>query len=145
MVFALRIVLGVILVSGSAAGATDRCGPQVRDGWIRLTPGAMGMSAGYGRIINACSGPATLVGVRSPAFADVSMHETRVEGGISRMRPLNQLQLSAHQTIELAPGGKHLMLMEPTGVLKAGQVVPIDFLTPEGHKISGLFTVRAMP
>ncbi|MEO6263397.1 MAG: copper chaperone PCu(A)C, partial [Luteimonas sp.] len=62
------------------------CAPQLRDGWIRMTPGNLPMMAGFGRIENRCPTPATIIKASSPAFADTSLHETRVVDGISRMR-----------------------------------------------------------
>ena len=101
------------------------------------------MLAGYARIDNTCSGPVEIVSASSPAFADVSLHETRIEDGISRMRALAMLPVPAHGSVAFAPGGLHLMLMEPTKPLKAGNQVSIDFTLRDGRTIPGHFELRA--
>jgi len=103
----------------------------------------MDMLAGYARIDNACSTPVEIVSASSPAFADVSMHETRVENGISRMRALTALPVAAHGSVAFAPGSLHLMLMDPTKPLKAGDQVSIDFTLRDGRRIPGHFELRA--
>ena len=101
------------------------------------------MLAGYARIDNTCAAPVEIVSASSPAFADVSLHETRIENGISRMRPLANLPLAAHGSIAFAPGRLHLMLMEPTKPMKAGDHVSIDFTLRDGRRIPGHFELRA--
>jgi copper(I)-binding protein len=45
----------------------------------------------------------------------VQIHETIIEDGIARMRPLPQLDVPPGGNVKLERGGKHLMLMRPTG------------------------------
>ena len=101
------------------------------------------MLAGYARIDNACRAPVQIVSASSPAFADVSIHETRIENGISRMRALAVLPLPAHGSVAFAPGSLHLMLMEPTRPLKVGDEVSIEFTLRDGRRIPGHFELRA--
>ncbi|MGH8076349.1 MAG: copper chaperone PCu(A)C, partial [Lysobacter sp.] len=85
----------LIAIALSAVPACARdCAPRVREGWVRLPPMAMPMMAGFGRIENPCSAPVTITGVSSPAFADTSLHETRVIDGVSRMRALPELRIA---------------------------------------------------
>ena len=101
------------------------------------------MLAGYARIDNTCEAPVEIVSASSPAFADTSLHETRIDHGISRMRALTVLPVAAHASVAFAPGGLHLMLMEPTKPLKAGDHVAIDFTLSDGRRIPGRFELRA--
>jgi copper(I)-binding protein len=117
--------------------------PTVHDGWVRLGPGSMDMVAGYARIDNTCAAPVEIVSASSPAFADVSLHETRIENGISRMRALTVLPVAAHASVSFAPGGLHLMLMQPTLPLKPGDQVSIEFTLRDGRSIPGRFELRA--
>jgi copper(I)-binding protein len=118
------------------------CAPQVRDGWIRLTPVKMPMMAGFGRIENRCPRPVTIVGASSPAFADVSLHETRVVGGVSRMRALPELRIAPDASAVLKPGGMHMMLMEPRAPLKEGSRVVVEFALKGGGVLRGELEVR---
>lgn len=118
------------------------CAPQVRDGWIRLGPMKMPMMAGFGRIENRCPKPVTIVGASSPAFADVSLHETRVVDGISRMRALPELRIAPDDAAVLKPGGMHLMLMQPRAPLKEGSRVVVEFTLKDGGVLRGELEVR---
>jgi copper(I)-binding protein len=124
------------------AWAAAPCSPVVRDGWIRLMPGGMAMLAGFGRIDNPCDSAADIVAASSPMFADTSIHETRIEAGISRMRPVADLHIQPKSSALMAPGGLHLMLMQPTAALKAGDRATIDFSLRDGRTVSGSFELR---
>lgn len=118
------------------------CAPQVREGWIRLTPVKMPMMAGFGRIENPCPAPLTITGVRSAAFGDVSLHETRIVDGVSRMRALPELRIVPDGAAVLKPGGRHLMLMQPRAPLKEGSRVVVEFTLKDGGVLRGELEVR---
>jgi periplasmic copper chaperone A len=135
------LLLAPLCVSASACAG--ECVPQVRDGWIRMLPGAMPMMAGFGRIENRCPTPAAIVDARSAAFADTSLHETTVVEGVSRMRAVPELRIAPNGAAVLQPGGLHLMLMQPTTPLKAGGKVTIELQLQDGRRIRGDFALRA--
>jgi copper(I)-binding protein len=143
----LRLGLLVLLVAGSSAASSvalaGDCTPAVREGWVRMPPMAMPMMAGFGRIENPCAMPVTIVSASSPAFGDVSLHETRVVDGVSRMRALPELRIAAGDSAVLKPGGMHLMLMQPGAALKPGSKVVVEFVLKDGGKLLGEFVVRA--
>lgn len=107
-----------------------------------MTPGNLPMMAGFGRIENRCPTPATIIKASSPAFADTSLHETRVVDGISRMRAMPELRIAPDDAAVLKPGGLHLMLMRPTAPLKAGSRVVVEFELQDGRKLLGEFELR---
>lgn len=126
---------------GSTAGARE-CAAVVEESWVRMPPMAMPMLAGFARIRNPCADPVVVVGVSSPAFEDVSLHETRVVDGVSRMRPVARLRIAAGDAMLLQPGGLHLMLMQPRGELAEGSRIPIAFALEGGGELRGDFQVR---
>lgn len=125
-----------------APAAAKACAAQVREGWVRLPPMQMPMMAGFGRIENRCAAPVTIVGARSAAFADVSLHETRIVDGVSKMRALPELRIAPDGAAVLKPGGMHLMLMQPHAPLKEGSRVAIEFELKGGGSLLGEFEVR---
>lgn len=139
--FTIRLAF-LLALSMSLSACAGECAPQVREGWIRLGPAGMPMMAGFGRIENACPDPVAIVAVSSPAFADVSLHETRIVDGISRMRALPELRLAEGETAVLEPGGMHLMLMQPQAPFQAGDEVTIEFALFDGRTLRGTFMVR---
>jgi copper(I)-binding protein len=141
--FAYRLAAVVVFaLVMSVPVAARECRPQVRDGWVRMPPGKMPMMAGFGRIVNHCSTPATIVSARSPSFGSVELHETRVVDGVSRMRPVPELRLGPDAIAVLKPGGMHLMLMRPGTTLKPGSRIVVEFELAGGGKLLGEFEIR---
>lgn len=122
--------------------AARECRPQVLEGWVRMPPSKMPMMAGFGRIVNRCPTPATIVSARSPSFGSVELHETRIVDGVSRMRPVPQLRLAPDGAAVLKPGGMHLMLMRPGATLKPGSRLVVEFELAGGGTLLGEFEVR---
>lgn len=96
--------------------------------------GAAGMgatSAVYMTLVNAGDQPLALVGVRTAVARAVELHETRVEGQIARMRPVQRIEIPARGRVELRPGGLHVMLLGLQRDLNLGDRFPVT-LTFEG-------------
>jgi copper(I)-binding protein len=74
---------------------------------------------------------ARLVGVQSPVAAIAEIHEMKMDGGVMKMAAVPAIELPAGKTVELKPGGYHLMLMGLKQQLRAGDQVPLT-LTIEG-------------
>lgn len=135
------VLLGLCALATSAAAAEPAC-VSVREGWVRLPPGPMPMAAGYGKIRNDCRSAVVVVGAGSKAFGEVSLHEATLVQGISRMREVERLPIAAGATVELKPGGLHLMLMQPEVPLKEGAALPLRLSLEDGRKVDGVLQVR---
>ena len=123
----------------------EACAPKVQDAWVRLVPGGdMPMDAGYAVIDNPCDTAAVVIAATSPSYADVSVHESTMNDGMSQMRPVDALRVEPHARVELKPGGYHLMLMAPRQRPTAGQRVTILFQLQDGRSTAGSFEARAM-
>ena len=107
-------VISLILTAGCSES-----GPAMSVSGVQVIAPAPGRKASvaYFTIHNRGSNAVVLNGVTSPQFGRVEMHETVLEMGIARMRPLASLKVDARSSVELAAGGKHLMLSEPVKVL----------------------------
>jgi len=138
----MNIRLALLLLCLPLSACARDCAPQVKDGWIRLMPGGMPMQAGFGRIDNRCPMPATIVSASSPAYGSVELHESKMVGGVSRMRAVPELRIAPDGAAVMQPGGLHLMLMQPKSSLKAGSRVAIEFELKDGRKLLGEFEVR---
>lgn len=99
--------------------------------WVRAMPAGMRMTAAFGELRNAGAEDIELVACFSPQFGDVSLHQTELVDGVSRMREVPSLVIAAGEVVELAPGGYHLMLMTPSGPLAADQTVTIEMRTSD--------------
>ena len=132
----------LLLAAMAFQAAARDCAPTLQDGWVRLPPAAMPMMAGFGRIANPCATPVAIVSASSPAFADVSIHETRNIDGVSRMREVEQLRIAPDDAAVLKPGGLHLMLMRPRAPLKEGSKVVVSFKLQDGRELLSELVVR---
>jgi copper(I)-binding protein len=136
MLRALSLAAGLALAT--AASAADL---RVTDAWIRLLPGGA-PSGGYFTVHNDSGIPVELVGVRSPDFRDVMMHRTEIAGGNARMEPVARASVPAHGELRFAPGGYHLMLMQPSAGVKVGGEATVVLSFGGGRTLSARFPVR---
>ncbi|MGH8054056.1 MAG: copper chaperone PCu(A)C [Stenotrophomonas sp.] len=135
------VLLALCAFEVSAQTSAPAC-VTLEQGWVRLPPVAMPMAAGYARIRNDCRNEVVVIGAGSRAFAEVSLHETTLVQGISRMREIERLPIAAGASVELKPGGLHLMLMRPEVQLKDGAQLPLRLSLEDGRKIDGMLQVR---
>ena len=98
--------------------------------------------AGYVRIANRGNEEVVIAKFVSEAFGAVEAHDMREVDGVMRMRALPQLRLEPGASVELAPGGTHLMLMRPVRALAAGEQATIEFELSDGRRERVLFEVR---
>ena len=140
-------LLAPVLILGGCSkeipAASGPCLPFFEAGWIRIGPTAMPMMGGFGRIQNGCAEDVAVVGASSPHFADVSLHRTISEDGMSRMRPVPRLEVESGTTAVLEPGGLHLMLMQPVGDFEAGSEVSVTLKLEDGRELPAKFVVQA--
>jgi periplasmic copper chaperone A len=68
-----------------------------------------------------------LVGISSPVAGVSEVHEMSMDGGVMKMRALpDGLELPAGKTVELKPGGFHLMLMDLKHALPKDTMIPLS-------------------
>ena len=92
--------------------------------WARATPGGAQVGGGYMKITNTGKEADRLVGGSLPIAGEVEVHEMAMAGDVMKMRRLpDGLEIKPGASVELKPGGNHLMFMGLRGALKAGQPV----------------------
>lgn len=109
--------------------------------WIRLLPGEL-PAAGYLVLRNDADTPRKLVSVDSDDFDQVMLHQSMQASGMSHMRHVMGIDIPAHGKATLAPGGYHLMLMQPKRVLEVGQTVTLVLHFADGATQSVAFEVK---
>jgi len=118
----------VLLAAPSYAQVT------VADAWVRGTVATQKATGAFMNLTSATD--SALVSASSPIAGLVEVHEMSMDGGVMRMRAIPQLPLPAGRTVNLKPGGYHVMLMDLKGPLKEGETVPITltFVGKDGRK-----------
>jgi len=92
--------------------------------WIRATPAGARVAGGYVRITNNGPTPDRLMGGSLPLAAAVQVHEMSMSDGVMKMRQLQDgLEIAPGKTVELKPGGYHLMFTGLREGLKDKQTI----------------------
>ena len=113
------------IADAAAASTSFTAGPLVVEApWSRATPDGAKIGVGYMRIVNRGSEPDRLIGGTIEAAEKFEVHETSMVGGVARMRPIEGgLVVRPGETIELKPGGLHVMLVDLARPLKEGDTI----------------------
>jgi copper(I)-binding protein len=126
----LIALLAVVLSPSAIAQHHSGGGPaktvgslSVAEPWTRATPGGAKVGGGYLKITNSGREADRLTGASLPQAGRVEIHEMTTVDGVARMRPLDGLEIKPGQTVELKPGGLHLMFMDLSSGLKAGESI----------------------
>jgi copper(I)-binding protein len=93
--------------------------------WARATVAGVNNGVVYLTLINDGKNSDRLLKVSSPVAAGLSMHANIKDGDIVRMREVSSIDIPAGRTVELKPGGLHIMLMGLTQPLKDGEMFPL--------------------
>jgi periplasmic copper chaperone A len=140
----LRVLPGVCLaVSLAAVASAPPPALVVENAWIRAVPGGT-VAAAYMRLHNSGRTAVIVTGVRSPLAADAMIHVSKVEHGESTMRPAGPLTIPPGASVQLAPDGMHVMLMQLTHPLAVGEQVPLELLLAGGGRVTVSARVRPL-
>lgn len=124
-----RTLIALFVACSISSVASAAQGVIVKDAWVRATAPGQNTAGVYLDI--ASNADAALVGAVSPVANSAEMHAMRMEGGVMKMRRVQKIELPAHKTVKLAPGGLHIMLVEIKQPLREKERIPLE-LTIEG-------------
>ncbi len=115
-----------------ALGLAQAQNVEVKDAWAR--PSVQGQQATGAFMKITAKERLQLLSVSSPVAGVSEVHEMKMEGDVMRMRAVSALDLPAGQTVELKPGGYHVMLMNLKTPLLKDTTVPLTlvFKDPKG-------------
>ena len=108
--------------------------------WTRAA-GANANGAGFMTLRNAGAAD-RLLGASSPAARRVELHTHIREGDVMRMRPVPAIELPAGQSVELRPGGLHLMLIGLTAALPQGGELPLTLRFERAGEVQVVLPVQ---
>ena len=112
------------LIAALATGTVFAQTVEVKDAWARTSvPGQK--ATGAFMKLTAKDG-AKLVAISTPAAGVAEVHEMKMDGDVMKMRAVpGGLDLPAGKTVELKPGGYHVMLMDLKAALPKDSTVPL--------------------
>ena len=130
----LATLLGLFTTLGHAQNV------EVKDAWVRPTVAGQKGTGGFMKI--TAKTPLTLVGVSSPVAGVAEVHEMKMDGDVMRMRAVPGLDLPVGKTVELKPGGFHLMLMDLKQPLAKDSTVPVTLMFKDAQGKSSQLALK---
>lgn len=134
----------LVLLAGSALAA-PRASLRIEQAWARATPPVARVAVGYLVIVNTGDTPDRLLRIDTPIAQRVEMHRSLMVNGMMQMRPIEGgAVVPAHGRLLFAPGGNHLMLINPAHPLVAGETFEATLVFERSGSRKVMFQVRAM-
>jgi copper(I)-binding protein len=143
-----RLVLAaaLALIAGPGLAETYKLGAiEIEQPWARATPKGATIGAGYMKITNKGTEADRLVG-GTVAFAQrFEVHSMAMEQGVMKMREVKDgLEIKPGETVELKPGGYHVMFVDLKQPLKQGDKVKVTLTFAKAGTIDVEYPVEAM-
>ncbi|MGV1005036.1 MAG: copper chaperone PCu(A)C [Candidatus Nanopelagicales bacterium] len=129
------VVLGLAGCGGDGGSANVAVGScahlEITDAWVKAT--TEGMTAAFATMRNPDKVDVVITGATTPAAGMVELHQTvRSDGEATMQQMADGLTVGAGQSVTLAPGGDHLMLMELPKPIAAGDEVQVELQCTSG-------------
>jgi|APCry1669193181_1035450.scaffolds.fasta_scaffold08772_4 hypothetical protein len=135
----------VTLLTSLSLGAQEVRGSNiaVSGAYSKATVAGQMASSGFMKITSTGISD-QLVGVSSQVAGEVQLHSMSMEGNTMKMRQINSIDIPANSTVELTPGGLHLMFMGLKTQLKVGDTVKIKLKFASSGEIEVNLPVQAV-
>lgn len=142
----VTLVLGLLVPAIVPAAAQQRLGDIViTEARSRATPPSANVAGGYLTIENTGTSDDRLVGIETDLSERAELHEMKMEDGVMKMRALGDgIAIPAGGTVELKPGGLHLMFMGIRHPLKEGDEVPVKLTFETAGSIEVMLKVGSI-
>jgi periplasmic copper chaperone A len=122
--------------------ATNASGISFEHVWARPTAGLGTTGAIYFTVVSK-SDPDQLLGVSTPVAATAELHETSLDNGVMKMRPVPSIALVPGKPVTFKPGGYHVMLMGLKSPLKIGESFPLTLTFEHAQPVTVTANVEA--
>ncbi|MDR1661343.1 MAG: copper chaperone PCu(A)C [Azoarcus sp.] len=123
MIFRSSVIVFVALLFAAPAIHGE---VRIDDPWVRATVAQQKATGAFMKITSTAD--ARLLEIRSALAGTAEIHEMRLDGDRMKMRAISSLALPAGVTVELKPGGFHIMLLELSAQVKESDTVPLSLI-----------------
>ena len=120
----LRQALITSALSFAALASQAQTTVKVESPWARPTVQGQAAGGGFLRIVGGAADD-KLVSASAPIAGRVELHSMTMEGDVMRMRQIDNIPVPAGKTVDLKPGGLHLMFMDLKTPLQTGSSFPL--------------------
>jgi len=121
-----KLLIATLLAVTANAWAQGAATVTVKDAWVRATVAQQKATGAFMQL--TAKSDAKLVEASSPIAGVVEIHEMAMENDVMKMRAVPALDLPAGKTVELKPGGYHVMLMDLKGPVREGDLVSLSLV-----------------
>ena len=143
-----RLLIATFLAAAPAAAQVANVGDLAIDApMLREAPPAAPVAGGFLTITNAGDADDALVSasVAADVAGEVQLHEMAMSGGVMTMREVEGgIRVPAGETVALAPGGLHLMLMDLASPLVAGEARAVTLTFERAGSVTLDFPVMTL-
>jgi copper(I)-binding protein len=98
---------------------------KIENAYTRATAPGQQVAGGFMKIENKGNTGDQLLSASSPAAGEVQLHEMAMDGNVMKMRQVKDIAIPAGGTVELKPGGYHLLFLHLNGPFTAWQTIPV--------------------
>lgn len=142
---ALASAVSLAALTGIASAEDIKAGAVViTDVWSRASPMFTDASAGFMVIKNTGAEDDTLVTATAEITPVVQVHEMKMENDVMKMAELKDgLAIPAGATVELKPGGYHIMFMGLKALPREGDVFKGTLTFAKGGTVDVQYVVKA--
>lgn len=117
---------------------------SIEEPWARATFALAKTGAAYMSITNNSKTEVVLssVSVSDNIAMTTELHHTVMEDNMMQMQELEDgIKIKVNATVELSPGGMHIMIMGLTGPLNKGESISIDLHFADGSSLTKVFPI----
>ncbi len=140
----------LIAFSGYSLANNDMKNPEYRLGqlkieypYARATAPGQKAAGGFMKIENKGAAD-QLIAASSPVAGEMQLHTMAMDGNVMKMREVKAIDVPANGSVELKPGGLHLMFMDIKTPLRAGEAVPVKLKFQKAGEVEIKVPVRDM-
>jgi copper(I)-binding protein len=110
--------------------------------YARITAAGQPTGGGFMKFVNGGSAD-RLVSASADVSKSVELHMMKMDGDVMQMRQVDGIELAAGQTVELKPGGYHVMFIGLKAPLKAGDKFPLKLKFEKAGEVEVIVNVEA--
>ena len=131
----------LIIAAALLTGMAHAQSVDVKDAWVRTSVPGQKATGAYMKL--TAKDGANLVAASSPVAGVTEVHEMKMEGDIMKMKAVaGGLHLPAGKTVELKPGGYHVMLMDLKAALPKDSTIPLTLVFKDAKGVESRLELK---
>ncbi|MBC7951223.1 MAG: copper chaperone PCu(A)C [Rhodospirillaceae bacterium] len=139
------LTLALLGMSSAVCAGDAKLGAlEIKAAWARATPPKAPAGGAFFSVTNTGASADSLLSARSDMAKTVELHTHLQQGDVMRMMAVDKIDLAPGQTVALAPGGLHVMLIGLKQPLTEGASFPLELTFAQAGKVTVNVDVKAI-